>query len=271
MSASFKNDETSQMRQTPQQRRSRPQDEAASQGDDDHPSTMASIATSARRRDTTARSSAGEVRWRGEGRLNLDSSRASHTPTRPLNSSGKDPMNLDDSAFDTTSQQSSSFKGWLLENMLGALNTAAGFTISTTGAILQTPIALTQNVVLPGVLAIIVETIDSMTPPRVQDWFRILSSSVYNFFAVLKSTEQGKRFRQQLVLVVQSMFEVWSSPESRQTAVDGMAAAVKLADALHTPEMELFLEQASVLGCRLVDSLASGNTKQLIQNGKSLV
>jgi predicted DNA-binding ribbon-helix-helix protein len=35
--------------------------------------------------------------------------------------------------------------------------------------------------------------------------------------------------------------------------------------------MELFLEQASVLGCRFVDCMASGSTKQLIQNSKSLI
>jgi hypothetical protein len=163
--------------------------------------------------------------------LNLEASRASRTPTRPFTSA--DQVNLDPSFLeDSHGSHQKSFKGWLLEGMLGMLNTAAGFTISTTGAILQTPIALTQNVVLPGVLAIIVETIDSMTPPRVQDWFRILSSSVYNLFTVLKSTDQGKRFRHQFVLFVQSIFELWSSPESRQAAVDGMAAAVKFADAL---------------------------------------
>lgn len=34
--------------------------------------------------------------------------------------------------------------------------------------------------------------------------------------------------------------------------------------------MELFLEQTSVLCCRLVDAISSGKTKQLIQNGKNL-
>jgi hypothetical protein len=85
-----------------------------------------------------------------------------------------DPSFLEDSDY----SHQKSLKGWLLEGMLDMLNTAAGFTISTTGAILQTAIALTQNVVLQRILAIIVESIDSMTPLRVQDWFRILLSSV---------------------------------------------------------------------------------------------
>lgn len=125
-----------------------------------------------------------------------------------------------------------SFKGWLADGLLDILNTAAGFTISTTGTILSPPIAMTKNVILPGVLAIIVDTLDNITPPRIQDWFRILSSSVYNLYSVLKSTEQGQKFRRQLLLVFQNLFEVWSAPESRQVVVDGMVAGVKLADAL---------------------------------------
>jgi hypothetical protein len=125
-----------------------------------------------------------------------------------------------------------SFKGWLADSMLDVLNTAAGFTISTTGTILSPPIAMTKNVLLPGLLAILVDTLDNITPPRIQDWFRILSSSVYHLYSVLKSTEQGQKFRHQLVLVLQNIFEVWSAPESRQVVVDGMAASVKLADAL---------------------------------------
>jgi hypothetical protein len=125
-----------------------------------------------------------------------------------------------------------SFKGWLASSLLDVLNTAAGFTISTTGTILSPPLAMTKNVILPGILAIIVDTLDNITPPRVQDWFRILSSSIYHLYSVLKSTEQGQKFRHQLFLVFQNFFEVWSAPESRQVVVDGMVAGVKLADAL---------------------------------------
>ncbi|KAL3895598.1 MAG: hypothetical protein SGARI_007403, partial [Bacillariaceae sp.] len=81
---------------------------------------MASINTRSTRRNrdaarsvsySNAAASGGEIRWRGEGRLNLESSRASRTPTRPL---GGDPVNLDP-AFSVEST-SGSFKGWLLEN-----------------------------------------------------------------------------------------------------------------------------------------------------------
>lgn len=38
-----------------------------------------------------------------------------------------------------------------------------------------------------------------------------------------------------------------------------------------TPEMEVFLDQLSILGCRLVDAMASGKTKEFMQNSKDLV
>lgn len=38
-----------------------------------------------------------------------------------------------------------------------------------------------------------------------------------------------------------------------------------------TPEMQTFLQQVTILGCRLVDALASGKTKQLIHNGKNTI
>jgi hypothetical protein len=125
-----------------------------------------------------------------------------------------------------------SFKGWLAEGIMDVLNAAAGITLSTTGAVLSPPIELTKNVILPGVLAIVVDALDNITPPRVQDWFRIITSSVYYLFTNLKSTEQGIKFRKQMLLTLQTWAEAWSAPESRQVVVDGMAAGVKLADAL---------------------------------------
>ncbi|KAG7367546.1 hypothetical protein IV203_030217 [Nitzschia inconspicua] len=163
-----------------------------------------------------------------------------------------------------------SFKGWLAGGLLDILNSAAGFTIATTGTILSPPLAMTKNVVLPAVLAIVVDTLDNIIPLRVQDWFRILSSSIYHLYSVLKSTEKGQQFRHQFTLVFQNLFEMWSSPESRQLAVDGVVAGIKLADALHTPEMQVFLEQVSLVGCRLVDAIGSGKTKQFIRNSGDL-
>ena len=127
---------------------------------------------------------------------------------------------------------STSFKGWLAEGIVDILNAAAGVTLSTTATILSPPIALTRDVVLPAMLAIIVDTLDNVTPTIVQDWFRIITSSLYHLVSVLKSTHQGKLFRKQLILVLQNFIESVSAPEARQVVVDSMATGIKLADAL---------------------------------------
>lgn len=164
----------------------------------------------------------------------------------------------------------SSFRKWLAEGMLDTLNVVAGITLSTTGTILSPPIAITKNVMLPALLGLLVDALDTITPPRFQDWFRILSSSVYHLFSQGK-TQPGLAFQKQVGVTTGSFLEVLSAPESRQAVVDGMATGVKLADALHTPQMEVFLDQLSILGCRLVDAMASGKTKEFLQNSKALV
>jgi hypothetical protein len=126
----------------------------------------------------------------------------------------------------------SSFKGWLTSGVLEALNRAAGLTLSTTGTLMLPPLLMTKNVLLPGLLALFIDTMDSVTPPRVKDWLRILSSSVYHLFSVLGSTTRGKSFSDQFVRVLRDIVQVMSAPESRQVLVDGMACTVKLADAL---------------------------------------
>lgn len=127
----------------------------------------------------------------------------------------------------------SSFRKWIAEGMLDTLNVVAGITLSTTGTILSPPIALTRAII-PSILAIIVDALDKATPQRLQDWFRILSSSVYHLFVVLVagSTDRGRRFRDQITQVAHSFVEAWSAPESRQVIVDGMATGIKLTDAL---------------------------------------
>jgi hypothetical protein len=135
-------------------------------------------------------------------------------------------------AKNSTTAGPTSFRGWLAEGIVDVLNAAAGVTLSTTATILSPPIALTRDVVLPAVLAIIVDTLDNVTPTIVQDWFRIITSSMYHLISVLRSTHQGKVFRKQLLLVVQNLFEALSAPEARQVVVDTMATGIKLADAL---------------------------------------
>lgn len=113
--------------------------------------------------------------------------------------------------------------------MLGA---AAGVTLSTTGKLVAPPLHVTKTVLLPGMLALVIDTLDTITPPRVQDWFRILSSSVHHVMVVLGSTERGQNFSNQLYVVLHDILQVFSAPESRQVLVDGMAASVKFAEAL---------------------------------------
>ena len=141
------------------------------------------------------------------------------------------PPDLDGNSRENDSSNTN-FKNWLTSGILGALGAAAGATISTTGKLVAPPLEMTRTILLPGLLALIVDTLDTITPPRVQDWFRILSSSVYHLMVVLGSTERGKEFSTQLYVVLQDALHVLSAPESRQVLVDGMAASVKFADAL---------------------------------------
>jgi hypothetical protein len=122
----------------------------------------------------------------------------------------------------------SSFKGWLMSGLLGGLNKAAGVTLSTTGQLISPGL----SILLPGLLALFVDFMDSVTPSIAQDWFRILSSSVCHFFSVLRSTTRGKSFSIQFYIVLQDILQAASAPESRQVLVDGMACSVKFADAL---------------------------------------
>lgn len=128
--------------------------------------------------------------------------------------------------------QSNSFKSWLTTGILDALGTAAGVTLSTTGRLVAPPLQMTKSILLPGLLALIVDTLDTITPPRVQDWFRIISSSVYHLFVVLGNTERGQIFSSQVYIVLQDILQAVSAPESRQVLVDGMATSVKFAAAL---------------------------------------
>lgn len=127
---------------------------------------------------------------------------------------------------------SNSFKGWLTSGILDVLGAAAGVTLSTTGKLVAPPLHVTKTLILPGLLALFVDTLDAITPPWVQDWFRILSSSLHHLMVVLGNTEKGKLFSNQVYVVLQDVLHVCSAPESRQVLVDGMVTCVKLAGAL---------------------------------------
>jgi hypothetical protein len=130
------------------------------------------------------------------------------------------------------SNNNNGFKNWLTSGILDVLGTAAGVTLSTTGMLVAPPLQMTKTLLLPGLLALFVDTLDAITPPRVQDWFRILSSSVHHLITVLGNTEKGKLFSVQVYIVLQDFLQAISAPESRQVLVDGMATSVKFAAAL---------------------------------------
>lgn len=170
----------------------------------------------------------------------------------------------------TKETNNNGFKNWLTSGILDVLGTAAGVTLSTTGMLVAPPLQMTKTLILPGLLALFVDALDAITPPRVQDWFRILSSSVHHLITVLGNTEKGKLFSTQVYIVLQDLLQALSAPESRQVLVDAMATSVKFAAALNTPEMKEFLEQLSTLGIRLLDAASSGKAKQLMQDTKDL-
>lgn len=141
------------------------------------------------------------------------------------------PPNLDDEGEEGEPDESS-FRSWLASGILDLLGTAAGVTLSTTGRLVAPPLHVTQTILLPAILDLLVDTLDSITPKKVQDWFRILSSSFHHLVVVLGSTDKGKDFSRQLYVVLQDFLQASSAPESRQVLVEGMATSVKLIDAM---------------------------------------
>lgn len=129
-------------------------------------------------------------------------------------------------------EEEKDFAGWITSELLGLLGTAAGLTLSTTGKIVAPPLMMTKAVLLPALIALTVDTLDAITPAKVQDWFRIVTSSVYHLMVVLGNTERGKIFSAQCYVVLQDLLLAVSAPEARQVLIDGMASTVKFADAL---------------------------------------
>ena len=112
------------------------------------------------------------------------------------------------------------------------LKAAGGATLSTTGRLVAPPLRVTQQVLLPSLWSAAKDYALFLTPQRVQDWVRILFSSLYHLVTVLKSTHRGRVFRQRLVAVGGDLVDCASSDASRQVITDSMATLVKLAEAL---------------------------------------
>lgn len=115
---------------------------------------------------------------------------------------------------------------------LELLKIAGGLTLSTTGTIMAPSLKVTQQIILPSLFAATMDYIKKLTPQRVKDWLRILSSSFYNLFSVLRETRRGKEFRSRIVTVGGDVVDCISSDASRQVITDGMATFVKLAEAM---------------------------------------
>ena len=154
----------------------------------------------------------------------------------------------------------------VLAGTLELLKMAGGVTLSTTGKLVSPPLHVTRTILLPALWNALVEYVHQVTPMRVKDWFRILSSSVHHIFTVIGRTQKGKIFQEKMRTVGGGLFDCVTNDVSRQALVDGMASLVKLSEALHTPETKALLEQLSVLACRLVDVAASGRNKKLLHD-----
>lgn len=154
---------------------------------------------------------------------------------------------------------------------LELLKLAGGATLSTTGKIISPSIQVTRQVVFPALWSALTDYYEYIAPPRLKDWFRIVTSSLHHFITVLTNTHKGIVFQKKVVNVGRNVVDCLSSDASRQVIVDGMSTVVKLAEALHTPETKALLDQISVLGSRLVDAAASGRNKQLIKDTQEAV
>eukprot|EP00978_Attheya_sp_CCMP212_P038178 scaffold186698_cov55-Attheya_sp.AAC.2 len=152
---------------------------------------------------------------------------------------------------------------------LSLLKLAGGVTLTATGNLVAPPLHVTKNVLLPALYEMGKDYVTSVTPIRVQDWCRIGTKSIHQFFSVMVwgDTPEGNRFRSRLSTVItDDLVEVVSCDKGRQVLVDSVGAVVKLADALGTPQVKALLEHVAVLTCRIADAASTPAAKQLYHN-----
>ena len=207
--------------------------------------------------------------------LSGSSSRRRPRQRKPVVKTAKSVNDQDDNNNDDDSPPNVSFQDQLAASALSGtiefLKVAGGLTLNATGKVVAPPLHVTRTVLLPALWAATVDYIHSRTPKRVKDWFRILSSSVYHVINVLKETEKGKLFRQRLLVLGGDILDCLSADTTRQLLIDGMASVVKFTEALHTPECKAFLDQYTVLCCRLTQVAASGRSQQALHDAARLV
>ncbi len=151
------------------------------------------------------------------------------------------------------------------------LRIAGGVTLSTTGTLLQPPLHVTQKYVLPQLWHAFLDLLQNETPERLQDWFRIVSSSVYHFFSVLCETVSGQALRERLLIVWADLVQVVATDASRQALMDFTACWVKFAAWCDSTECHDYLDQLCVYWIRVLQVLSSGKTQQLILDCKTVV
>lgn len=151
------------------------------------------------------------------------------------------------------------------------LRIAGGVTLSTTGTLIQPPLHVTQKYVLPQLWHALLDLLKRDTPERLQDWFRIVSSSVQNFFAVLRETVPGQALRERLLIFIADIVQVLSTDASRQALIDYTACWVKFAAWCDSSECHAYLDQLCTYWIRVLQILSSGKTQQLILDLKAVL
>ena len=158
-----------------------------------------------------------------------------------------------------------------LSGTIEFLKVAGGLTLNATGKVVAPPLHVTRTVLLPALWAASMDYVSGHAPQRAKDWFRIISTSVHQFIEVLKETERGQIFRRRLLLLGGDLLDCLSADTTRQLLIDVMAGMVKLVEAFNTPEAKSFLDQFTIICCRITQVAASGRSQQAMHDTKKLV
>jgi len=136
--------------------------------------------------------------------------------------------------------------------------------IDTTAKLSKPTIELTKNTLLPQIIIPLLEEIwELYTPIRLQTWMKVVPTSLKNVGTLLWDTEAGRTLGEKAGHLAENVVDMASSEVSRQCCIDATISLIKLAEALHTPEIKSLLDQCAVGACRVVDVLSSGKAKQV--------
>ena len=158
-----------------------------------------------------------------------------------------------------------------LGGTLDLLKFTTGVALSTTGALVAPPLHVTRTLILPQLLAALRAQLTDWTPRRLQDWLRIVASSVHHVVTLLQSTRRGIELRHSVVSVMVDVLDIMTSESFRQVIVDGMACTVKCAEAWSTEPARAATQQCAVTLTRIVQLLATQPSRQLTQDVARMV